>query len=115
MSSDLLYPPELHDSHNDYPLSTETVALTPSGLRVKQVQVSRHYSRGLPQKDVKLLPRLLNKVNYVTHNLNLKFYIENGMRLTKIHRVIQFQQSRWLQPYIANNTNLHLAANSEME
>ena len=37
------------------------------------------------------------------------------MKLTKIHRVIQFQQSRWLQPYIAKNTNLRTVAKSEME
>ena len=64
---DLEYPPELHDSHNDYPLAPERVAVTPSVLSEKQVEVARHYSRGLPQKDVKLMPRLLNKVNYVTH------------------------------------------------
>ena len=89
--------------------------MTPSVLREKQVEVARHYSRGLPQKDVKLLPSLPNKVNYVTHYLNLKFYIEHGLNLTKIHRVIQFQQSRWLQPYIAKNTNLRAAAKSAME
>ena len=37
------------------------------------------------------------------------------MKLSKIHRVIQFQQARWLQPYIAKNTNLRAAAKSEME
>ena len=70
---DLEYPPELHDAHNDYPLAPERVAVTPSVLSEKQVEVARHYSRGLPQRDVKLLPSLLNKVNYVTHYLNLKF------------------------------------------
>ena len=112
---DLEYPPELHDSHNDYPLAPERVAVTPSVLSDKQVEVARHYSRGVPQKDVKLLPSLLNKLHYVTHYLNLKFYIEHGMKLTKIHRVIQFQQSRWLQPYIAKNTKLRASAKSEME
>ena len=59
--------------------------------------------------------RLLNKVRNVNHYLNLKFYIELWLKLTKIHRVIQFQQYRWLQPNIAKNTYLRIAAKSEME
>ena len=37
------------------------------------------------------------------------------MKLTKIHCVLQFQQSRWLQPYTARNTKLRAAAKSEMD
>ena len=37
------------------------------------------------------------------------------MKLTKIHRFIQFQQPRRPQPYIAKNTNLRAAVRSEME
>ena len=37
------------------------------------------------------------------------------MQLTKIHRVMQVQQSRWLQPYIGKKTSLRAAAKSEME
>ena len=112
---DLEYPAELHDFHNDYPLAPERVAVTPSVLSEKQVEVARHYSRGFPQRDVKLLHNLLNKVRYVTHYLNLKFYFEHGMKLTKIHTVMQFQQSRWLQPYIGKKSSLRAAAKSEME
>ena len=112
---DLEYPAELHESHNDYPLAPERVAVTPTVLSDKQVEVAREYSRGLSQKDVKLLPSLLDKENYVCHYLNLKFYLEHGMKLKKIHRVIRFQQSRWLEPYISKNTKLRAAANSEME
>ena len=81
----------------------------------KQFEAARHYSSGLTPKDLKLLPSLLNKVHYVTHYLNLKFYIEHGLNLTKIHRVIQFQQSLWLRPYIAKNTRLRTSAKSEMQ
>ena len=37
------------------------------------------------------------------------------MQLKKIHRVIRFQQSHWLEPYISKNTKLRAAAKSEME
>ena len=35
--------------------------------------------------------------------------------MSTIHRVIQLKQSRWLQPYIAKNTNLRAAPPSAME
>ena len=102
-------------THNDYPLATERVAVTPSVLSEKQVELARQNSRGLIQKDLKLLPSLLNKVRYVTHYRNLKFYIEDGFKLRKIHRVKHFNQSRWLQSSIAKNTNLRTAAKSYKE
>ena len=63
----LEYPPGLHDSHNAYPIPAERMAVTPSVLSEKQVEVARQYSKGLPQKEVKLLPSLLNKAKYVCH------------------------------------------------
>ena len=33
-----------------------------------------------------------------------------GMKLTKVHRVASFDQSRWLRPYIGKNTSLRRAA-----
>ena len=52
---------------------------------------------------------------YGTHYLSFKFYMEHGMKLTKIDPVIQFQQLRLLQPYTVKNTNLRAAAKSKME
>ena len=58
---DVKYPPELHDSHNDYPLAPERVAVTQSVLSEKQEELAWQSSKGLPQNDVKLRPSLLNK------------------------------------------------------
>ena len=35
----------------------------------------------------KLAPNLYDKKNYVVHHRNLKFYLEQGMEITKIHKV----------------------------
>lgn len=52
----------------------------------------------------KLTPNLMNKTNYVVHYHNLQFHLEMSMKLTKIHKVMVFNQSRWLKPYIEFNT-----------
>ncbi len=63
----------------------------------------------------KLVPNLMDKIRYVVHYINLQFYLEHGMRLTKVHRVISFEQSKWLSKYIELNQRLRAAATNEFE
>ena len=84
-------------------------------LSETQVAISRHYARTRPARNFKLVHNLMAKKNYVVYYRNLRFYLEHGMRLTKIHRVIGFTQTRWMEPYISMNTRMRAAAKNDME
>ena len=68
-----------------------------------------------PTKVAKLVPDLWNKHKYVTHFRNLKQYLSLAMKLSKIHRVLQFKQEAWLKPYIEFNTQLRREAKTDFE
>ena len=79
---DLEYPEDLHDLHNDYTLAPERVT-------IRNIE--------------KLIPNLNNKTNYVVYYENLKLYESLGLKITKIHRGIKFEESAWLEEYINLN------------
>ena len=46
---------------------------------------------------------------------NLQYYINKGLVLQKIHRVVKFNQSAWLKPYIEKNSKLRQMAKNDFE
>ena len=92
---DLIYPKELHDLHNDYPLCPERVEC----------------DRGVK----KLIPNLRHKNNYVVHYKTLMQYLSLGMKLKKIHRGIKFIEADFLKPYIDANVKLRTQAKNDFE
>ena len=91
---DLEYPKELHNAHNDYPLAPETLTIN---------------------KIDKLTPNLNNKTKYILHLKNLQLYLSLGLKLTKIHEVLAFEQKDWMRPNIALNTDLRTASKNDFE
>ena len=45
-------------------------------------------------------------LKYVIHKRALKQALNNGLKLKKVHRVIQFNQKAWLKPYIDINKKI---------
>ena len=111
---DLEYPKELHNLHNDYPLASEKIKVTKDMLSDYSQKIAEKYkiSTGLVHK---LIPTLRNKEKYVLHYRNLQLYIDLGLKLTKIHRVLEFNQSPWLKQYIDFNTQKRTNAKNPFE
>ena len=63
-----------------------------------------------PQR--KHTPNLRDKVRYVVHYRILKLYLQLGLVITRIHRVLTFKQSIWLKTYIDFNTHQRSLARS---
>ena len=66
-------------------------------------------------KCTKLVCTTQNKENYVIHIRALKQALNHGLKLTKVHRIIQFDQEAWLKPYIDMNTDLRKHAKNDSE
>ena len=111
---DLEYPNELHDLHNDYPLGPEKLKVTNEMLSdyCKTIQKKFNISSGLVHK---LIPTLADKQNYVLHYRNLQLYLNLGLKLKKVHRVLEFNQSPWLKQYIDFNTQKRTNAKNSFE
>ena len=91
---DVSYPKELHNPHNDLPFMCERMEI--NGVE-------------------KLVPNLRDKKNYVIHIQALNQVLQHGLRLDRIHRAIEFDQSSWLKTYIDFNTELRTAAANDFE
>ena len=88
------YPKDLHDSHNDLPFMCERMEM--NGVE-------------------KLVPNLRDKKNYVVHIQALNQALQHGLRLNRIHRAIEFDQSPWLKTYVDFNTQLRTATTNDFE
>ena len=91
---DVKYPKELHDLHNDLQFMCEK-------MKINKVE--------------KLVPNLYDKKKYVIHIRALDQALKHGLVHEKVHRVIEFNQSAWLKPYIDFNTELRKKAKNEFE
>lgn len=109
---DLEYPAHLHDLHSNLPLAPENISITSDMLSDVQKKMC---DDKLPAGNRKLTPHFNEHKNYIVHAANLKYYLEMGLVLKKVHRVVYYEQSAWLKPWIEFNTARRAKAKSDFE
>jgi uncharacterized protein YeeX (DUF496 family) len=63
----------------------------------------------------KLVPHLDPRKNYVIYYQELQYYIKLGMIVDKVTEILSFNQTNWLDLYIAKNTKLRQKAKNIFE
>ena len=112
----LSYPQHLHDRDQDFPLCPETKKIDPSLLSPLTKDLCKKFGMSLStQCSAKLIADFSTKCKYVTHYKNLLFYLDRGMKLEKIHRVVKFRQKRYLSDFIDFNTKKRAEASNQFE
>lgn len=113
----LEYPSHLHDVHNDLPLAPESLSIKIEDLSPYCQELYKIFHKQKIEGEIsrKLVPTLRTKHKYVVHYRNLQFYLQQGLILKDMHRVISFEQENWLKPYIEYNTKMRQQAQNEFE
>ena len=110
---DIEYPKELHDYHNDLPLAPEKIKPKVEWCsKLQKDYVVKH--KGYKPNE-KLITTLFDKERYVLFHENLFWYLQQGLILKKIYRVISFDQKPWMEPYIRFNTEKRTGAKNDFE
>ena len=111
---DIGYPKELHKEHDSYPLATEKKVVKKEWMSDYQKRLMEDLELKPPDSE-KLLLTLEDKNYYIVHYRNLQFYLKQGMKLKRVHRVLEFEQERWMEPYIRMNTEFRKKAKNDFE
>ena len=91
---DIDYPNKLNNLHSDLPFLPERMIIN---------------------NTKKLFCNLNDKKNYIVHINVLKQALDHGLKLRKVHRVIEFDQEAWLKEYIDVNTELRKKVTNDFE
>ena len=113
---DLIYPPELHLKHNSLTLAPENRIITHDMLS----QYSKKCGAALKgsftsHRAQKLTATFLPRTNYLVYYKNLEFYLQQGLKVTKVHRVIKFVEKPFIRPFINTCTEQRAAAKTATE
>ena len=93
---DLTYPNNIKEKTKNFPFAPMNKKINPDDFcdYMKEIKPDTYI------QNKKLICDWSDKKNYLIHYRMLKFYIRHGMIVDKVHDIISFKQSRWLEKYI---------------
>ena len=108
---DLKYPDNIKQKTKYFPFCPENKKINPNKYNEYMNSIKpENYT-----KSKKLICDWTDKKKYLIHYRMLKFYVSHGMIVVKIHEIISFKQSRWLESYISFNTQKRNKAKNDFE
>ena len=97
---DLRYPDILKDNTRNFPIAPVSKKINPNIFSDYMTEIK-------PDTYIqteKLICDWSDKKNYLILYRMLQFYVRHGVIVDKVHDIISFKQSRWLEKYINFNT-----------
>ena len=108
---DMTYPDKIKKKTKNFPFAPVNKKINPDDFSdyMKEIRPDTYVQSS------KLICDWSDKKNYLIHYRMLKFYIRYGMIIDKVHDIISFKQSRWLEKYINFNTQKRNQAVNDFE
>ena len=94
---DIEIPKELHDKLKDYPLCPEIKSINEDMLSEYQKYLNDKLNIKYSAADKKLILDLLPKKNYKVYYNNLEYYLKLGLKVTKVHKILTFDEKPFLK------------------
>ena len=102
------YPKELQELHNYYRLAPDKIKIKTEMMSDNQLKIADLYN--IQIDNVKeLVSNFFGKEKYVICYERLR-YLKLGLKLKKMHLVLEFNQSQWLKQYVEFNTQKRIEA-----
>ena len=107
----LTYPNKIKEKTKNFPFAPVNKKNNPDKFRdyMKEIEPDTYI------QTKKLICDWSDKKNFLVHYRMLKFYLRHGMIVDKVHSVISFKQSRWLEKYINFNTQKRNKAKNDFK
>ena len=108
---DLKYPDNIKEKTENFPFCPENKKIDPDKYNDYMKMIKpKNYT-----KSKKLICDWTDKKKYLIHYRMLKFYVRHGTIVVKIHEIISFKQSKWLESYVSFNTQKRNKAKNDFE
>ena len=97
---DLKYPDKIKEKTKNFPFAPVNKKNNPDSFSdyMKEIKPDTY------TQTKKMIYHWSDKKKFLVHYRMLKFYVRHGMIVDKVHEIISFKQSRWLEKYKNFNT-----------
>ena len=112
---DIEIPNELNDKFKNYPVCPQIKNIPENLLSEYQKYLNYKLNIKYNSTDKKLILDLLPKKNYKVYYKNLEYYLKLGMKVTKVHRILTFDEKPFLKEYIDLITELRKQSKNDLE